>query len=79
MSDMTIKKYFNLIIFLLSAFLAVHTNAKLIKVDHQRGFTDSLRNELINAPYFGLFNDNYFTVCTAVGSMPTRNNSDVKF
>lgn len=79
MADMTIKKYLTLIIFLLSAFLAVHTNAQLIKVDHQRGFTDSLRNELINAPYFGLFKDNYFTVGTAVGAKPTRNNSDVKF
>ena len=79
MAEMNIKKYLSLIIFLLSAFLAVHTNAQLIKVDHQRGFTDSLRNELINAPYFGLFKDNYFTVGTAVGAKPTRNNSDVKF
>ena len=70
MADMTIKKYLTLIIFLLSAFLAVHTNAQLIKVDHQRGFTDSLRNELINAPYFGLFKDNYFTVGTAVEQSP---------
>lgn len=64
---------------LLTMLYPQESNAQLIEVSHQHQFTDSLRDELINAPYFTLFKDNYFTVGTAVGQKPTAHNSDVKF
>lgn len=64
----------------LSALCGAGTaDAQILKVDNQRQFTDSMRDELVNAPYFTLFKDNYFTVGTVVGKKPTRENSDVKF
>lgn len=67
-------------VLLIAFFLcAISSKAQLLGVDDQRGFTDSLRQELINAPYFGLFKDNYFTVGTSIGHKPSRTNSDVKF
>lgn len=53
--------------------------AQMLQVSNQQQFTDSLRNELINAPYFTLYKDNYFTVGTALNEKPSRINSDVKF
>lgn len=52
---------------------------QLLKVSNQHEFSDSLRNELINAPYFTLYKDNYFTVGTALNEKPNKVNSDVKF
>lgn len=40
---------------------------------------DSLRRELDNGPYFGLYKDNYFIFGTSVGPKPTRQNSNIKF
>lgn len=76
------KHPYNLIIsiaLLISIFAPSHVRAQLISVNHQHEFTDSLRDELINAPYFGLYKDNYFTVGTDLGHKPSRTNSDVKF
>lgn len=55
------------------------THAQISGPLPQRNFTDSLRQEFDNAPYFSLYKDNYFTVGTALGQRPTRTNSDVKF
>lgn len=66
-------------LFLLAFVACPETYAQILGVSNQRGFTDSLRKELINAPYFGLFKDNYFTVGTTLGKKPTGQNSDVKF
>lgn len=79
MTNTNIHKYLPIIIFLISLISGFECKAQIIKVSDQRGFTDSLRQELINAPYFGLFKDNYFTVGTSIGPKPTRTNSDVKF
>ncbi len=57
----------------------VNINAQILGVPHQKEFSDSLKEQLYKAPYFGLFKDNYFTVGTVVGTKPTRENSDVKF
>lgn len=40
---------------------------------------DSVRRAFDDAPYFGLYKDNYFIFGTAVGEKPTRQNSNVKF
>lgn len=53
--------------------------AQLIPVENQTDFVDSLRREFDNGPYFGLYKDNYFTVGTAIGAKPSKDNSDVKF
>ena len=53
--------------------------AQILGVPNQTEFTDSLKNEFLHAPYFGLYKDNYFTVGTAVGAVPNAHNSDVKF
>lgn len=54
--------------------------AQILKVDHQKQFTDSLRREMDNGPYFTLFKDNYFMVGTEIfDAAPSRTNSDVKF
>lgn len=54
-------------------------SAQILPVHDQKVFTDSLRREFDNAPYFGLYKDNYFTVGTSLGPKPTAHNSDVKF
>lgn len=41
--------------------------------------SDSIRKAMDNGPYFGLYKDNYFIFGTAVGSKPTKQNSNVKF
>lgn len=79
LADIGTKNILSFLILILSFFTAAQATAQILPVSDQRGFTDSLRNELINAPYFGLFKDNYFTVGTAIGQRPSRTNSDVKF
>lgn len=41
--------------------------------------TDSVREAFDKQPFFGLYKDNYFIFGTAVGSKPTRENTNVKF
>ncbi len=60
-------------------FMPVESKSQILGVDNQREFTDSLREELINAPFFTLFKDNYFVVGTSMHHRPSRTNSDVKF
>lgn len=54
-------------------------SAQIIPVENQRDFTDSLRREFDNGPYFTLYKDNYFVVGTTPFRKPTAENSDVKF
>lgn len=68
-----------LFISFLTAILPGKASAQIIPVDDQAEFVDSLKKELDFGPFFGLYKDNYFTVGTTVGHMPTRTNSDVKF
>lgn len=71
------RKY---IVILVSIFLlAIEASAQIVKIENHGLDADSIRNEFDNGPYFSLYKDNYFTVGTAVGSKPTRTNSDVKF
>lgn len=78
---MSTKVYFKWILSLLLILSPVSSEiyGQLLHVSNQREFTDSLRQELINAPYFTLFKDNYFTVGTSLHEKPSRTNSDVKF
>ncbi len=41
--------------------------------------TDSLREAFDNAPYFGLYKDNYFIFGPSIGEKPTEYNTNVKF
>lgn len=59
--------------------VSMPAKAQILGVPNQEEFTDSLKNEFLNAPYFGLYKDNYFTVGTTVGKKPDKHNSDVKF
>ncbi len=68
-----------LISILLLTGVSLPAGAQILGVPHQEEFTDSLKTEFKNAPYFGLYKDNYFTVGTTVGAKPNKHNSDVKF
>lgn len=63
---------------LLALIAPLSAAAQIIPVEEQKTYIDSLRKELYG-PHFGLYKYNYFTVGTAVGTKPTRTNSDVKF
>ncbi len=68
------------LILLIAAIIAsADMQAQILSVDHQKRFTDSLRKEFDNGPYFTLFKDNYFLVGTEAFRKPTKYNSDVKF
>ena len=53
--------------------------AQIISLDNEPINTDSVRRAFDDAPYFGLYKDNYFIFGTAVGQKPTKENSNVKF
>lgn len=67
------------LIFIVSLFASTTTYAQLLGTDNQEVMTDSIRKSFDLGPYFGLYKDNYFTVGTTIGKMPTSTNSDVKF
>jgi len=68
-----------LIMILLMVFITPALHAQLLGVDDQKEYTDSIKKNLLHAPYFGLYKDNYFIVGTTIGNMPSRHNSDIKF
>ena len=70
---------FSSLIALILLFTSLPSEAQILGVPNQTEFTDSLKNEFLHSPYFGLYKDNYFTVGTAVGAVPNKYNSDVKF
>lgn len=53
--------------------------AQIISIPEEKINTDSVRRAFNDAPYFGLYKDNYFIFGTAVGEKPTKKNSNVKF
>lgn len=59
--------------------LPAAVSGQIIKVEREKSFTDSLREEFDRGPYFGLYRDNYFIVGTDPTHKPTANNSDIKF
>ena len=73
----------SILIWLIAIFVCIFVvhpaQGQILGVPNQEEFTDSLKNEFLNAPYFGLYKDNYFTVGTTVGKIPNKHNSDVKF
>lgn len=54
-------------------------SAQIVPVPNQHSFVDSLRREMDQKPYFGIYKDNYFTVGGPIGQKPNRKNCDVKF
>ncbi|MBD5328921.1 MAG: phospholipase A [Bacteroides sp.] len=69
----------SLLVSFMILFAALPARSQILGVPHQTEFTDSLKNEFLHAPYFGLYKDNYFTVGTTIGKLPNKHNSDVKF
>ncbi|MDE6537930.1 MAG: phospholipase A [Muribaculaceae bacterium] len=77
---MKTKYIFSLLLFFSFLIATSHkADAQILGVPNQTEYYDSIRNDLLNAPYFGLYKDNYFTVGTTIGKMPNKHNSDVKF
>lgn len=54
-------------------------DAQIISIPEEKINTDSVRRAFDDAPYFGLYKDNYFIFGTAIGEKPTKKNSNVKF
>ena len=65
----------------LIAFAAPLSFAQIVSEENifTEATSDSIRKAMDNGPYFGLYKDNYFIFGTAVGSKPTKQNSNVKF
>ena len=53
--------------------------SQIIAPNHDTINADSVKRAFDDAPYFGLYKDNYFIFGTAVGQKPTKENSNVKF
>lgn len=60
---------------------APHSFAQIVSEENYQveNISDSIRRAMDNAPYFGLYKDNYFIFGTAVGQKITKQNSNVKF
>lgn len=72
-----IKKY---VLAILVALMSLPAVSQIVIEQDQQVFTaDSIRRELDNRPYFGLYKDNYFVLGTSIKPAPTAKNSDVKF
>lgn len=53
--------------------------SQIINVPYETIDPDSVRRDFDNAPYFGLYKDNYFAFGGPVGMRPTKQNTNVKF
>lgn len=75
------EKMLRLIVIIIGVLcvLPMQVCAQILPFENQEIITDSLRKEFDRGPYFSLYKDNYFTVGTELGKMPTSTNSDVKF
>lgn len=80
MSEKRFHLLFTLILCMIAAILfPVHSGAQILSIRDQEQFTDSLKQDMAHAPYFGLYKDNYFTVGMPIGEKITAANSNVKF
>lgn len=71
----------NLIILLLAAVIspALEMSGQIVTTSDDAVNSDSIRRAFDDAPYFGLYKDNYFIFGTSVGPKPTKENSNIKF
>lgn len=53
--------------------------AQIVNISNEDFNTDSVRRAFDDAPYFGLYKDNYFIFGCPVGEKITRHNSNIKF
>ncbi|MDE6114878.1 MAG: phospholipase A [Muribaculum sp.] len=70
------------IIVLLALFISSLTQARAQIVSPERDQVldvDSVKKAFDDAPYFGLYKDNYFIFGPAIGMKPTKYNTNVKF
>lgn len=70
------------IIVLLAVFISSLTQARAQIVSPERDQVldvDSVKKAFDDAPYFGLYKDNYFIFGPAIGMKPTKYNTNVKF
>lgn len=73
------KRVATLFVLLLILASGVGLSAQIITQNNDELSADSVKREFDNAPYFGVYKDNYFIFGTAVGSKPTKENTNVKF
>lgn len=70
------------IIVLLAVFISSLTQARaqIVSPEHDQVLdVDSVKKAFDDAPYFGLYKDNYFIFGPAIGMKPTKYNTNVKF
>ncbi len=73
------KRFISALMFI-SLFFSLGIKAQIVTTEETRMLdADSIRKEMANAPYFGLYKDNYFTFGTTIGSKPTAKNTNAKF
>lgn len=53
--------------------------AQIVNISNEDFNTDSVRRAFDDAPYFGLYKDNYFIFGCPIGEKITRHNSNIKF
>lgn len=58
---------------------AIDTQAQIVNISNEGINSDSVRRAFDDAPYFGLYKDNYFIFGCPVGQKITRHNSNIKF
>ncbi|MCM1519279.1 MAG: phospholipase A [Lachnoclostridium sp.] len=71
----------NLIIIVVAAviFPAIEMSGQIVTTSDDAVNSDSIRRAFDDAPYFGLYKDNYFIFGTSIGPKPTKENSNIKF
>lgn len=68
-----------LLILFLPGLLTTEARAQIVNISNEDIDTDSVRRAFDDAPYFGLYKDNYFIFGCPVGDKITRHNSNIKF
>lgn len=53
--------------------------AQIVALDNSAFDVDSIREDYIDQPYFGLYKDNYFIFGPPINEKPTAQNTDAKF
>lgn len=73
-------RHFSAFLLILTLLLApAVAQAQILSTETPVLNADSIRRQLDDGPYFGLYKDNYFIFGTAVGPKPTEKNTNVKF
>ncbi len=69
----------SLLILMLLGVSCPKMEAQIVNISNEDIDSDSVRRAFDDAPYFGLYKDNYFIFGCPVGEKVTRHNSNIKF